>query len=198
MMKHTRWIVGLLGVGFACASNASAQASNGSPIEIGMGALFARRTTDQTFGPIRTSVDQNLVQLPVAMIRVGFFVTDMVQLEPALGFLYQSGTGSHGTQTLFDIGVPIDLQTDRSKANWYVRPLVGFAHLTSSVNGNGGGSTSATQVSFGGGVGVRVPIDRRFATRFEANYRHGNDNDNFGSYNQFGFSQDFHFSHDNC
>ncbi len=183
MTKHTRWLAGILGLGLAAAPPAVAQSSAGTPIEIGIDGQLAHRSTtvDRLAGSSTSS--QTFIQLPVSQIRVGFFLSDMIELEPALGLNYVSGGGGHATTANFVVGLPINLQTDRSQPNWYVRPLVGFEHFSAGSDGN---TTSATQVSFGAGVGVRVPIDRRFAGRFEANYTHGDHNDDLGSYNQFG------------
>jgi hypothetical protein len=182
MMNHTRWLVGIVGLGLGLAAPAAAQSSGTPPIEIGLDAVLAHRSTNFD-GPGPSTSSETLVQLPAGQIRVGFLLNQMIELEPALGLNYIGGDGGHTTTANLVIGLPINLQPDFSKPNWYVRPLVGFQHFSGST---GSSSTSATQVSFGAGVGLRLPIDRRFAGRFEANYTHGNESDIFGSYNQFG------------
>jgi hypothetical protein len=179
MTTHSRLLLGVFGLGIALAAPTAAQSSSGSPIELGMDARLATRWN--SFGG--ETGNRTTLAFPVNQVRVGFALNEMIEVEPALGFGYSTLAGGHSTSADLIVGLPINLQTDRSKPNWYVRPLVGLDRESTTIRDE---NESSNQVSFGAGVGVRVPIDRRFAGRFEANYMHGNHTDAFGSYDQLG------------
>src|SRR5581483_1476551 len=116
------------------------------------------------------------VAIPAAAFRVGMFLSPRVELEPALGFERLSSGGESATQTDFSVGFPLYFTPNRRATQVFVRPLVGWAK-ESGVD---------AQFRFGGGLGVKLPIDPRLAFRLEGQILHANSNDDHDGYNQFG------------
>ena len=129
-------------------------------LELGVDAALAHISTDLP----NSSITE--VNLPVQAVRLGVELTPTVWLEPALGLQHVSGNGSF-TMLTFDLGLPINLSGNFNQraTQYFVRPLIGFRHFSST--------DSETQTAFGAGVGVRIPIVDRLATRLEARYVRG-------------------------
>lgn len=159
----------------AAASPASAQAARSYPYELGVDGSVIWRSTK--FGASGASTTFTSVNLPVNAIRVGTFITNQLELEPSISYQRVSDSGNSFSQLDLSIAAPIYFTPDRNKTQLFVRPVVGLL----KVSGDNG-----TQVNVGAGLGVKVPIDPRIATRFEAEYRHANESGNLGAYNQLG------------
>jgi len=151
--------VGLLlaGLGLAAAGPLSGQ---GKPIELGIDGGFTTQLTDPKVSTIG---------LPVQQVRVGFFATDRVEIEPALAFNWIKYSGEDALTTIgLDVGVAVHFSTDTERPRAYLRPMVGLDHAAA-------GGSSSTALSAGGGVGVKVPIRSasHLEFRLEAGYIHG-------------------------
>jgi hypothetical protein len=171
MMKKLAVLVLTLTLAAPAANAQRASHRNSGPIEFGIdgGVLFgldAPRTT--------------VVALPVQDFRLGYFLSDKVEVEPRFNInsLHVSGGGSLTTYT-FEVGVLLQPSGDRVGKGLYLRPLAGVSGA--SVSGGGGSNNNGYA---GAGFGLKLPwADRRLATRMEANYAHGFSN---GGSNQIG------------
>jgi len=155
----------LIGIQTAGAQRRSSNVSGDNKFEIGMDAAFGFANSTTVF------------QLPVQAIRVGYFVTPTVSIEPTLGVT----TGGGLTLLNFDVGVPFDIEQSASGNDLFLRPLFGLAHQSFS-----GGGGSNTNTSLGIGAGVRMPLIPHLDTRFEARYRRWFGNQGFNEVDLLG------------
>ena len=147
----------------AIASTASAQRStrgsmasaNPSP-EIGVDAGVQFTLDDP---------NTTILQIPIPSVRMGFYVSPAISIEPAVGVSHTSSEGI--SLTTYDIGVGLlyHFSPSRAAKQLYVRPFLGLNGI--STEGN-----SDSAINFGAGFGVKVPVGSRFASRFEANLTH--------------------------
>jgi outer membrane protein with beta-barrel domain len=171
MSISVRFCAAFTGLLLASAASAQAQRQAPYPYEIGVDGTIARRSYDR--GP-----DVTTVSLPVNTLRVGLFVTNQIELEPSLSFQRITvGDGDDRSQIDFSVAAPIYFTPERTKPQFFLRPVVGLFHVS---------DPGGTQLNVGAGLGVKLPIDSRISTRLEAEYRHGNGSDDFAAYNQFG------------
>jgi hypothetical protein len=144
----------------APAASAQRSAQRGSaPIELGIdgGVTFGLNNPKTT-----------LVALPAQDFRLGFFLTDKVEVEPRFNINSIHGGGTSVTTYAFEVGVLLEPEGDRVGKGIYLRPLMGV----SGVNLSPGASNNSGYT--GVGFGLKLPFaDRRLATRLEANYEHG-------------------------
>lgn len=140
------------------------------PIEFGVDAGIAVTTGD----PKVTTIS-----VPVQSLRVGFYVTERVAIEPALAFNYAK-SGDISVSTLSpELGLVYDLTASRKEPQFFVRPFGGIVRTSAD---DGSGSESVTVSHLGAGLGVKVPFGsvERFAWRIEALFDHSFENkDNF-------------------
>lgn len=153
-------------------------------------AANAQRASHQNSGPIEFGIDggvifgldaprTTIVALPAQDFRLGYFLSDKVEVEPRFNInsVHVNGGGSLTTYA-FEVGVLLQPGGDRVGKGLYLRPLVGV----SGASVSGGGSNNSGYA--GAGFGLKLPwADRRLATRMEANYEHGFSN---GGSNQIG------------
>jgi len=148
----------------AIASTASAQRStrgntmasaNPSP-ELGVDA-GVRFTLDD---PKTTDLS-----IPIPAIRMGFYVSPTISIEPSLSLNHHSETDLSYTTYGIGLGLLYHFSASRMANQMYVRPFIGLDGISGDV-----GSNSA--FSFGAGFGVKMPVGNRFASRFEANFAH--------------------------
>jgi hypothetical protein len=168
-------VVALVAVAAGFPAVARSQAT--LPYELGVDGTVIRRFETFEGRGIKSTSDFTSVSLPVNAIRVGLFVTRQIELEPSLSYMRVSTGGDSFSQIDLSIAAPLYFTPDRTKSQFFVRPVVGLLKVT----GNDG-----AQVNVGAGLGVKIPIDRRIATRLEAEYRHGNQAGAESSYNQIG------------
>ena len=176
-MKRTH--VYLSAAALALTAVGAAGAQQQRPLwEFGIDGTLAHRTThDDVLG--RTQDESfTQVELPVPMVRAGLYLSENVELEPVLGIQHSSAAGGSATQLALDVGLPIYVSGTRATDQIFVRPLIGFDHFS------GTGTRGFTQTSIGAGVGVKIPIDSRIASRLEAQYRHGFDSGPANAYDQ--------------
>jgi hypothetical protein len=148
------------------SASASAQRStsaNPSP-EIGMDAAV-------TFG--LGDGQGTMVDIPAQSIRMGFFVSPALSIEPTFGLHSESGGGT--TVTIYNIGAGALYHFSPSRAanQFYVRPFI-------QIVGFSGGGLSDSQALFGVGGGLKIPLRDRIASRFEANFAHTDGSDMIG------------------
>lgn len=119
-------------------------------------------------GSVTVSFDPTVtvVSIPLSQLRVGFFFSPMLELEPRFGLLSISGGGSRFTQTQLEAGLLMHFGTSRRETQTYLRPFVGVSSLDTEDE------ESSTGGEVGAGLGLKVPIGTRFAFRPELNYRH--------------------------
>lgn len=149
------------GILLGCAALAALATSAGAqqqklPAELGIDAGISIG-----FDSPRATV----VSIPEPAVRIGFFVTDRVSVEPRIGF--QSVHDDLGTVSQYTAQVGVLFHADNNPIGrgLYARPFVGL------VGASGGGS-SDTQTFLGAGMGLKVPFSNRFASRLEVNYSH--------------------------
>jgi hypothetical protein len=169
MIKRLLFIVGLIAI---IAPTASAQRRSSTaphPIELGVdgGIIFGLDNPKLT-----------VVSIPLQDFRVGFFMSDFLELEPRFNLNSIHSAGNSLTTYNAEFGVLWMPSGDRVGKGVYFRPFLGI----SGASVSGGGSNSS---GFAGiGAGLKIPLEnRRLATRLEANFAHGFDN---GGTNQIG------------
>ena len=157
-----------IGIGLAAfvftATIADAQPPR--PVELGIDAGV-------TIGLGDNSV--TVVDIPVQAFRAGFFMNDRVSLEPRIALTTISGEGDTFTTYLAELGLLYHFYRSRLRTDaypygsplsaFYVRPFFGLV-------GASGGDNSTTNGRVGAGLGMKVPLASRLASRFEANYAH--------------------------
>jgi len=129
------------------------------PFKIEVGADVGLNFISETSGP----ETEHLVTLsvPVQAIRVGFFASEKLELEPKFGLIVFHTGSSTFTEYSGQLGLLYHLNSNALGDRVYVRPFLG-------IIGEGGSGSSDHQTIFGGGVGVKIPFAKRFATRMEA------------------------------
>jgi hypothetical protein len=144
---------------------ALARAQQPHPIEFGVDAGLTVTNGEET---------STSVTLPISSLRVGFYVSEKLAVEPALAFNYvsnQFGTGSSATAFRPELGLVYDLSSVRTAPQFYVRPFVGLT----SISFGGDDATDPPAIwNAGAGIGVKIPMKsvERFAWRLEALYDH--------------------------
>jgi hypothetical protein len=164
------------------------------PIELGVDAALSYESSDP--------VDGISLTVPVPRLRIGFFLTDAVSLEPSFQFNYSRLTFENpitgedrtasGSNYELDFGLLYHFSTNRAARQVYIRPLIGINGFSSSDDDDDE-DTSASQVVFGVGLGVKLPSTNRLATRLEGGFVHRSEDEPFFRsanrlYASFGFS----------
>jgi hypothetical protein len=151
----------------AFTSTASAQRSSSvshsdnsnMPVELGFDAALGAQLSG---GANKTTA----FQAPIQQIRAGFFMSPVMTIEPVFRLTTGNVSGPNGGSfTDYGIGAGLlwHLSENRTVNQVYLRPFLG-------VNGSScSGCTSTSAFSFGAGVGIKLPMANRFATRLEAN-----------------------------
>lgn len=155
-------------------------------IELGLDASFARTSYHSEPDALgrETTVNVNTINIPLSVIRAGFFITESVAIEPAFGLHYERVGDASTSQTVFDIGLPIYLSPNRRENQIFIRPVVGLSHITADATSRDNAGSSDTQANVGVGLGIKMPLTDRFATRVEAQYRHAPKSGHLSSYDQ--------------
>jgi hypothetical protein len=106
-----------------------------------------------------------LIDIPAQQVRLGFFVSPVISIEPTLGLHSESGGGT--TITLYTVGAGLLYHFSPSRAanQFYIRPFI-------DVVGFSAGGNSDSNAQFGVGGGLKIPLRDRIATRLEANFAH--------------------------
>lgn len=135
-------------------------------VELGIDASVVRNGSDPSLS----------VDLPVALIRVGVFLSDRLALEPSIAAHYERVDGASMRSLAADISALVFFRARNARARVFLRPTLGIRtlRLTSSVSDEGFGfSDGATEIVAGVGLGVRVGIRRGFSIRPELSFRQG-------------------------
>lgn len=170
-------------IGVLVAPTARAQRQS-TLVELGIDASFARQSfhSEPDQAGRQVTVNVNTIDLPLGVIRAGFFITESVAIEPAFGLHYEHFGAFTTSGTVFDIGVPIYLSPNRRENQIFIRPVVGLNHVSNDEPN--ASNNSDTQVNVGVGLGIKLPISDRFASRIEAQYRHAPKSDQRSAYDQ--------------
>jgi len=146
----------------ALSASATAQRSRGASMakpspEIGIdaGVTFGLGTPNTT-----------LLSIPAQQIRMGFFLSPALSIEPTFGLQSASGGGVSFTTYNIGTGLLYHFAQSRAASQFYVRPFVNVVGISGDV------PSSSTAV-FGVGGGLKVPLRDRIASRFEANVQSG-------------------------
>lgn len=107
-----------------------------------------------------------VIDIPAQRIRLGFFVSPALSIEPTFGLHSESGGGATFTAYSIGSGLLYHFSNSRAANQFYVRPFIEVQGFSVT----GGGSSSAA--TFGVGGGLKVPLRDRIASRFEANFAH--------------------------
>ena len=161
MIKHIGVALG------AFVFTATFAAAQSRPVELGIDA-------GATIGLGDNSV--TIVDIPAQAFRAGFYMDDRISLEPKLGLTTISGQGDTFTSYIAELGLLYHFYRSLMRTDvmypdgsplsaFYVRPFVGLI-------GASGGDNSTTNGRVGAGLGMKVPLVSRLASRFEANFAH--------------------------
>lgn len=126
-----------------------------NPVEFGVDAGVSVRFGSPTL---------TAVQIPTHRLRIGFFPTARVSIEPAFGLNVLSGDGGSLTTFDFQLGLLFHAHANRAKPQVYIRP---FACVSGAS-----GVVSGTAFEAGAGLGVKIPLQERIGTRLEAGFGH--------------------------
>lgn len=113
------------------------------------------------------------ISFPAQHIRLGLFISPVISIEPAVGLNRISSNGTSITSYTVGTGLLYHFSASRADNQFYVRPFVNLVGTSVSTNAPGGG-TSSSDLEFGAGVGIKMPLRDRLASRFEANISHLN------------------------
>ena len=168
-MKRLLLVAALVAIAAPTAGAQRRSSSGPHPVELGIDGGI-------TFGLDNPKV--TVVSLPAQDFRVGFFMSDFLELEPRFGLNSIHSGGNSLTTYNAEFGVLYMPSGDRVGKGVYFRPFLGI----SGASVSGGGSNSSGYAGIG--AGLKLPLEnRRLATRLEANFAHGFDN---GGTNQIG------------
>lgn len=166
--------------GFAVATPAAAQGG----VELGLDGTISRVTSD--------GGDFTMVSVPVSRVRAGFYLNEMVSIEPSLSFQWQDYDGGSSSAVALGAGLQYHFNGDRARTRPFVEGNVQLNYFSEKVDAIDF-DESATQFAFGGGVGVKTPLADRFDLRLEAFVQHALETDDFLSSTTFGVLFGFSF-----
>ncbi|MFN0179517.1 MAG: hypothetical protein ACKVZ0_12025 [Gemmatimonadales bacterium] len=160
-------------------SRAAQVAAQSRPVELGLDAGFSTQLKDPKFSTIG---------IPLQRLRIGFFASDQVEVEPAIALNWLKPSGDDALTTLNGgVGVLVHFNADAAKARPYVRPFAGLSYASL-------GGESESRFNAGAGLGVKLPVGtvERFAIRIEGGFTHNFKKDLFPARDEihltFGFS----------
>ncbi len=111
------------------------------------------------FSPSTTSIE-----IPQTSVRAGFYIDKRLSFEPAIGLSYFSVGGASVTSFSGDLGVLYHFSADRTKQQFYLRPLVAIRSLS-------GSGSSDSQFGLGIGAGLKFPFEKNVVWRTEGTLR---------------------------
>jgi hypothetical protein len=150
-MKHQSLVTLVLLVIFG-----SPAVAQDRPIELGIDAGASLRLEQ----PRLTSIS-----VPAQRLRVGFFVSDAVSVEPSVFLSHVRVAGESFSFYMADIGLLLHLTAAPATPTWYLRPFAGI------VGVGGSDRTGNTDWTAGIGGGLKGPLAERLLWRAEANFR---------------------------
>jgi len=182
-MNHVRLAISGLTFLALTISPIDATAQGRGSVELGFDARIAKILYADEFQGVAEPVDDAfVVQFPVAMIRVGPYLSDRLQLEPSVGYseISVGGEGYHevnlGLDLLLYLGNP-----EAAAPFFRIGPGLHWVSYAPPEPVAPASDDTATQVSLGGGFGVRVPAGDRLAMRLQAAAERNFESDEFRS-----------------
>lgn len=169
-----------LAVSLGLAAGAEAQ----RPIELGVDGTIARVTSD--------GGDFTTIAMPLGRVRAAFPLTDVLALEPSLGFSWVDTDAGSATALTLGAGLLYHFKADPTVVRPFIEGNVQMAYEKVSVD-DLDIDESDTQFAIGGGVGVKVPMVSRMDLRLEAFVQHAFESDALLSSTTFGALFGFSF-----
>lgn len=169
-----------LAVSLGLAVGAEAQ----RPIELGVDGTIARVTSD--------GGDYTTIAVPLGRVRAAFPLTDVLALEPSLGFNWVDTDAGSATALTLGAGLLYHFKADPTVVRPFIEGNVQMAYEKVSVDALDI-DESDTQFALGGGVGVKVPMVSRMDLRLEAFVQHAFESDEVLSSTTFGALFGFSF-----
>ena len=123
-------------------------------------------------GKIEHASGATTVNLPLALFRIGLFVSRQVSVEPFLNVNSSHGGGSITTGRV-GTGVLWHFTADTSGVQPYLRPLVEYDFSSVSVANR---HTTGGSTAVGVGLGLKLPLADRLRWRIEVAYADGTGN----------------------
>jgi hypothetical protein len=166
----------------------AAAAAQWNPIELGIDAAVTWSRADQPgeLGPTWLM----LIQIPAANVRVGIMSADRRwSVEPNLSFTHFSSGGNRNSATVLDLGLlyhfGVGFARQPEAPQPYIRPFVGLDYATFL-----GDDTTGTDARsrYGVGLGVKLRMAERLATRLEARYVRARGSENRAATNSIGMT----------
>jgi hypothetical protein len=138
-----------------------AQAQKG--FELGGDAAFTHYSFNRPSG---VTTNMTSLTLPISSLRIAFPTDAAFEPEISAGLVYsKTGAGSSTTSFAGDVGLLMELNHEMD-GGWYIRPAIGWQRGPIGAIGN----ASVSRATLGAGLGVRVGMSERIASRFEARY----------------------------
>jgi hypothetical protein len=169
-----------LAVSLGLAASAEAQ----RPIELGVDGTIARVTSD--------GGDFTTIAVPLGRVRAAFYLSDLLALEPSLGFNWVDTDGGSATSLSLGAGLLYHFKADPAVVRPFVEGNVQLAYEKVSVDALDI-DESDTQFAVGGGVGVKIPMVSRMDLRLEAFVQHALESGDIPSSTTFGALFGFSF-----
>jgi opacity protein-like surface antigen len=107
--------------------------------------------------------NQTAINIPLQSVRVGFFVSDQLSIEPAIGFSYLDVGDTSITQLGAGANLQYHFTADATRTRFYIGAGGGLNLLDI-------GDEQETQFGLGAGLGVKLPIASRMAIRIEGSF----------------------------
>lgn len=107
--------------------------------------------------------DENTVSIGLpASVRVGFFTSPSLSIEPYGGLTYEDTGESDATTINIGTGLLYHFLPPRTSSTLYLRPFVDLLYVS--------GVEDDTRVGIGAGIGYKSSWRERFGTRLEVNF----------------------------
>lgn len=169
-----------LAVALGLAVRAEAQ----RPIELGVDGTIARVTSD--------GGDFTTIAVPLGRVRAAFYLSDVLALEPSLGFNWVDTDVGSATSLDLGAGLLYHFKADPAVVRPFVEGNVRMAYEKLSID-DLDVDESDTQFAVGGGVGVKVPLVSRLDLRLEGFVQYAFESDELLSSTTFGALFGFSF-----
>ena len=180
----TRFSVSLLAVLLASAAQPTTALSQERKVELGTDAQLIHRNQSFESGGFKETDSRSELHLPTGF-RAGFFLSPRASIEVNLALDWvDPSEGDAFTIMTLGVGPMIHFSPDLTRAQGYVRPFLGVNY----TNGTGDGNS---QLFFGGALGLKVPIARHAAMRYEILLQHAGQNSPFPRETRFGIAAGF-------
>jgi hypothetical protein len=178
MQRAKRWAALSItaGLWLGTVADTSGQPSR---IEIGMDAgLEYIMPGDDGFGD---SPSYTIIGIPAQWVRAGFFVSDVLSIEPTLGLARISGDDQSMTSLRMSVAGAYRFATRDGGTIPFVRGILGLDRQSA---GSDGDSESDSQVRVGAGGGLEIPAGERLFFRLSGEFHHSFEGDFLASANR--------------